>query len=168
MHSIYKLAYDKQSTLVGKVLGSSRYLHISALCSELIELIEKLCKKYALEVQSINVIRIEKSCQKISLLSYEDFSHPFPGLKVSHTIDTVLLTCVTRTYGKNGNCPILHRKELLLLPNHRAYKQYKALTEQAEALGLFTHLHKIGYRKYWNTLIQHKGLTLQGHSFVKK
>ena len=168
LQSKYVDAIQKQGKSVGKIIGSSIYLHRSAICSPLEQIVVQVCLLFSIAEQNINVIRIDRKASNISLLKYQDFTQPFPGLLQSHTIDLQSEKYLHRSYGKNGNHPILHRKELLLLRTHPNYNLFVALTEQAESYGLFTNLNKIGYRKYWNALIEAKGLVLSGHQFVPK
>lgn len=73
----------------------------------------------------------------------------------------------TRTdYRKRTNPPILHRKELLLLPDDPRQPKFRALTATAEEHGLFTNRHTIGTREAWNKRITEAGLALRGHSLV--
>ena len=166
LYTQYSQAIEQQGRAVGKIIGSSIYLHRTALCTELEQVVSQLCIHFAIDSDDINVVRIERKARNISLLKYESFMEPFPGLMESHTIDVNLESRIQRSYGKNGNCPILHRKELLLSRSHANYQMFERLTQQAESHGLFTNLHKIGYRNYWNALIASKGLHISNHQCI--
>ena len=64
----------------------------------------------------------------------------------------------TRTnYRKRANPPILHRKELLLLPDDPRLPRFRALTAAAEEHGLFAESSKIGTRAIWRQRIDRGG-----------
>uniref|UniRef100_UPI0025F6B75F DNA phosphorothioation-associated putative methyltransferase n=1 Tax=Thiocapsa sp. TaxID=2024551 RepID=UPI0025F6B75F len=71
-----------------------------------------------------------------------------------------------RTYEDSLNPPILHRKELLLPGDHPGRADYVALTEQAEAIGLFDDPKRIGYRRQWEALVADAGYRIEGHTLV--
>ena len=71
-----------------------------------------------------------------------------------------------RDYSQSLNPPILHRKELLISPDHSDHPRFAALTRTAESLGLFDNPTRIGFRASWLELVRSKGYDLQGHEFV--
>jgi DNA phosphorothioation-associated putative methyltransferase len=73
----------------------------------------------------------------------------------------------TRTdYRARANPPILHRKELLLLPDDHRLPRFRALTAAAEEHGLFREANKIGTRAAWQQRIAAAGLALRGHNLL--
>ena len=69
-------------------------------------------------------------------------------------------------FQRRSNPPIIHRKELLLLPDHPILPKFRALTAAAEEHGLFTDAHAIGTRNAWLERIREAGLELRGHALV--
>ena len=143
------------STTAGKFVHSSRYLHIESvhLLTEVeLELIIR-AENLALikRGNDYNVIRISSDLTSVSLLHYPDFfERAFPELFSSWRIEFNGSDQVrSRTYAGSLNPPILHRKELLLPPNHEAVIRLQALTNTAEALGLFDDPSRIGFRNQW-------------------
>ena len=160
------------STTAGKFVHSSRYLHIESvnLLTEVeLELIIR-AENLALikRGNDYNVIRISSDLTSVSLLHYPDFfERAFPELFSSWRIEFNGSDQVrSRTYAGSLNPPILHRKELLLPPNHEAVIRLQALTNTAEALGLFDDPSRIGFRNQWERLIFEKGYRLIDHEFL--
>lgn len=162
------MAQDK----LGKVVLSSRYLHIEAIDllgkpeAEVIEQAERLAQ--ISRGIDYNVVRISIDLASASFLRYPRFFEvPFPELEASWRIELNGPKQVrTRNYADSLNPPILHRKELLLPTEHEAIARFKALTNSAEALGLFDDPSRIGFRNQWERLIANKGYRLIGHEFV--
>ncbi|MCG5531017.1 DNA phosphorothioation-associated putative methyltransferase [Halorhodospira halochloris] len=104
---------------------------------------------------------------EIGLLHYpEFFADPFPALAESWRYVPANGTLGHRSYRDSLNPPILHRKELLLSPDHPEYANYAALTEAAEAIGLFDNTTRIGYRRQWLGLLREAGYRIDGHALV--
>ncbi len=114
-----------------------------------------------------NLIRLDQDGSRIALLHYPNFfDDPFPTLRESWLLDTETGQVSYRTYAQSPNPPILHRKELLLPEDHPRRAQYAALTEAAEAIGLFDQPTRIGYLRQWLVLVREKGYCIDGHSLV--
>ncbi|MDD5391703.1 MAG: DNA phosphorothioation-associated putative methyltransferase [Thiothrix sp.] len=67
----------------------------------------------------------------------------------------------------NNNPPILHRKELLLPPDHPDIPKFAALTKQLEDAGLFKDSRKIGYKKQWEERLRNAGYKVVDHQLVR-
>jgi len=149
---------------VGKRLPGAIYLHRSALkeaSSPVFGVVEAAAKEAGIGPRQWNVVKLSTRDQRISLLHYKNFFEaPFPELSRSHALDLSNGQARSTDYSRSDNPPILHRKELLLSPNHKRIPEYQKLTESAEAAGLFADSKKIGFRKQWNRLIRNKGLAL--------
>ncbi len=105
---------------------------------------------------------------RVGLLSYPGFfREPFPALSEAATVDVRTGAVTLRRYGRAGNPPILHRKELLLPSSHTGRSRYAALTAAAEAHGLFRDAHKIGHRREWAARLQRARLRLDGHRLTR-
>lgn len=114
-----------------------------------------------------NLVRIDVEGPQIALLHYPDFfEEPFPVLQESWRVDLTNGTVSYRTYADSLNPPILHRKELLLPADHPRRAEYAALTEAAEAIGLFDQPTRIGYQRQWLALVREKGYRISGHALI--
>lgn len=98
------------------------YLHVSALhllpaeWRGSMEMAARIA--CAVPEQQFNVIKLHRSGDEISLLDYVDFfDDAFPALGRSWKVSLSRGTSVFRTYEESRNPPILHRKELLLVPD---------------------------------------------------
>jgi len=150
---------------VGKFVGGYLYLHTAALPA-LPEAWRQTAAK-AIELACVrpdhdfNVIKLHQHGEELSLLDYRDFfDDPFPALGRSWRVSLGRGSVVYRTYEESRNPPILHRKELLLPPSHDRLHEYRAMTEAAEALGLFSETDRIGFRAQWHALIRERGYEL--------
>lgn len=114
-----------------------------------------------------NLIRVDADGPHIALLNYPGFfDEPFPMLKESWLVNLETGAVTYRTYANSLNPPILHRKELLLPDDHPRRAEYAALTEAAEAIGLFDQPTRIGYHRQWLALVREKGYRIEGHTLV--
>jgi len=150
---------------VGKVVGGYLYFHTTAL-SALPEVWREAAAK-AVELarvrpdEDFNVIKLALQGEDLSLLYYRDFfDDPFPSLGRSWRVSLGRSSVVYRTYEESRNPPILHRKELLLPASHVRLNEYRAMTEAAEALGLFSETNRIGFQTQWHALIRERGYEL--------
>jgi DNA phosphorothioation-associated putative methyltransferase len=162
---------DFSGITFGKVVGDHLYLHVSALdfaAAECVALVgaAELLGKVSRGIH-FNVVKLARSGHDISLLYYVDFfDTPFPSLSRSWRLSLSRQSVVFRTYEESRNPPILHRKELLLPPDHPRKSEYTALTEAAKSIGLFKDPNRIGFREYWLRLIAEHGYELVGSEFV--
>lgn len=141
----------------GKRLPDAVYWHICGLADvprPLAELIQQINE------MEFTVVKCLNSELSLSLLNYPDFfNNPFPILTKSYRIDLVTRKIQARNYNTN-NPPILHRKELLLPNNHFLIPQWQAITNYLEKEGLFKEPKKIGFKKYWDSLLLDKKIDL--------
>jgi DNA phosphorothioation-associated putative methyltransferase len=113
-----------------------------------------------------NVAKINARKKRVSFLQYLDFAdEPFPTLNGAWTVDLVANAISLRSYAESLNPPILHRKELLVPPDHPSHEAWSAVTRAAEELGLFSSTTTIGFRENWNRLIAERGFTFQSGQF---
>lgn len=104
-----------------------------------------------------NVVRLEAS--QVCLLEYEDFDRvDFPRLLASTLLDPEAGRRTTRSFRHVGNPLILHRKELLVGPDHPGRPAWVALTSRLEALGLFADPIRIGRERRWAEMMRAAGL----------
>lgn len=152
---------------VGKFVGGYLYLHtaaLSALPEGWREAVSKAVELAGARPDAdFNVLKLHQHGDELSLLDYRDyFDDPFPALGRSWRVSLGRGSVVYRTYEESRNPPILHRKELLLPALHPRLEEYRATTEAAEALGLFSEANRIGFRAQWHALILERGYELAG------
>lgn len=156
---------------VGKTVGGYTYLHVSAFGSLSPEWNDRIahaasCAGVRVETD-FNVVKMMPLTDEVSLLDYSDFfESPFPSLARSWRVNLNTRRVSYRTYVNSRNPPILHRKELLLARTHPCISQFEALTQAAEAIGLFDDTRCIGFREHWTQLIEQRGYALEGNEFV--
>lgn len=154
---------------VGKQVGGRLYVHRLALpwlespLAELVDAAMASCPAAA----SANVLKIDEAARTVSALDYPDFFEaPFPALLQAWQVRLGDGHVSYRSYAESANPPILHRKELLLPPDHPGREAFAALTAQAEALGLFADSHLIGFAQAWENRIARAGYHLSGHQLL--
>ena len=158
-------------TTVGKRLGEHLYLHVCAISSLSADWQTRIAQAAQLAdlipETHFNVVKLHEDSDQLSLLDYSSFfEDPFPSLARSWRISLSRKTVVFRTYEESRNPPILHRKELLLLPSDPRRAGLEEISESAEAIGLFADPNRIGFREYWYRLIAERGYELIGNEFV--
>jgi hypothetical protein len=115
-----------------------------------------------------NVARFDNSHNnRVALLNYPSFfEDAFPALHESWNVDLAPGRVSYRSYRDSLTPPILHRKELMLPPDHPRRAEFQALTEAAEAIGLFEDTTRIGFREQWLRLVREKGYQIVGHDLI--
>jgi DNA phosphorothioation-associated putative methyltransferase len=155
---------------IGKRLPEAVYVHRQALPllpAELHEAVEAAVAIAALDAAAFEVIKFTRRGTAVSLLAYPDFFEtPFPFLTDSWVVDLGTRSVAHRRYAADGNPPILHRKELLLPPDHPRLAEFAALTAHADQLGLFAETKTIGTKKAWAARLVRAGLAVEGHRLV--
>lgn len=110
-----------------------------------------------------NVVRVARG--ELALLRYADFDgEPFPSLEASFSTRDGAETAVTRDYSARANPPVLHRKELLVSPDHPRRAEWEALTQHLLARGAFEDAHRIGTKTAWAARLASLGLGADGRS----
>jgi DNA phosphorothioation-associated putative methyltransferase len=138
----------------GKRVKGNLYFHVSVLATLDTPLRERVRLAAAQACLSshadFNVIKIDETGQRISLLSYAHFfDHPFPVLQSAAVVNLASGRVKRIHYDPSQNPPILHRKELLLPRDHPQVPMFAALTRQLEAAGLFRDARRIGFLREW-------------------
>jgi DNA phosphorothioation-associated putative methyltransferase len=162
---------NAQLGAIGKHVSGKHYVHISVL--PLLSERDQALTRQAIDTSGLvadrdfNVIRVTDDGDEVALLAYPGFfEEPFPALAASWRFDSASKRLMFRDYSQSLNPPILHRKELLIAPDHPDHARFVALTQAAEALGLFDDPTRIGYRNLWIDLIRSKGYDLQSGEFI--
>ena len=149
---------------VGKRLPDAVYLHETALDTlpeSLVTFLARVIAALDLDEAPWNLVKFFKRDFKLSLLNYPGFfDDPYPALHQSYSIDLTTGAVRTTDYSESDNPPILHRKETFLNPRHPAHRDFRAMTEEAEAAGLYEKPRSIGFRKSWERLLSSKGYVL--------
>lgn len=156
---------------LGKQVKGNRYVHVTALDeldSDLRARVQLAVTQANLKEElAFNVIKLDETGQQISLLSYEDFfDDPFPALRSAIVVNVTSGRVKRLRYDVSDNPPILHRKELLLPPDHPQTPRFAALTRQLEAAGLFRDARRIGFAREWQTRLQTAGYEVRDHRLV--
>lgn len=147
---------------IGKRVGGFLYLHRSA--GRMLPEKDRAALERAQGLAPDAEWNVSKtSAERVSLLLYEDFSeHAFPALLAATTVDLESATTKITEYFGRSNPPILHRKELLLLPDDPRIPAFAAVTRLAEERGLFADTKSIGTRESWQALVEAAGLRVVG------
>lgn len=159
-------------TKVGKLIGDSTYVHLSAFellsSAEAVNLVNKAIGLLPSEaVGRANVVKVNLNLKRVSFLEYFDFDDdPFPVLKAGWTLSMQAnLSVGFRSYCQSSNPPILHRKELLVSPDHPLHSEWSQTTVTCEELGLFDEPKTIGFLLNWEKAISRCGYRLSGKTF---
>src|SRR5262245_19386441 len=155
---------------IGKALGLRLYVHIDAISSlsgEHQDLINRARLFSGLSDDAFNVVLINAYASQVSFLLYPRFfEDPFPTLHSALAVDLNRSFQNKRSYEESLNPPILHRKELLLPPDHPARSQFQTLTASLEALGIFQTATPIGFKRQWSELLANAGYFVDGHTLT--
>lgn len=149
---------------VGKVLPDSVYLHkdaFTALPAVLSKFVRVVASALKVADDQWNIVKLSRQDFRLSLLHYPDFySDPYPTLQQSVTVDLRKLQHRVTRYDEHDNPPILHRKELFILPEHPEYENFCMITQEGEAAGLYDNPRMIGFKGSWQRLIAKHGYEL--------
>ena len=150
---------------VGKRVGGALYVHREAL-----DLIGDEAEAVATAARLLpdlpwNVAKISRD--GVSLLVYEDFDEAaFPALLKSARVDPATGAISIIDYEGRDSPPILHRKETLLRPDDPRIPQFRTLTAEAEARGLFRNSNSIGTKRKWEERLREANLKIVGQRIV--
>jgi hypothetical protein len=125
-----------------KAVGRHHYVHLDGFDFLPAEATARLVAAESLAQISrsdrYNVARFDNSHNRVALLNYPSFfEDAFPALRESWNVDLTPGRVSYRNYRDSLTPPILHRKELMLPEDHPRRAEFQALTETAEAIGLF-------------------------------
>lgn len=159
-----------QALPYGKVLPTAVYVHRDmepCRTGPIGQMLTVLTERHGIE-DEFNVVKFRTDAPRISFLCYPQFfEHPHPSLEKSVTVDLASGKSFRSGYGENLNPPILHRKELLLAPDHPRAGAYASLSAAEEKAGLYENTSIIGFRVNWERLLAARGLAFDGHSLVR-
>ena len=151
----------------GKRLPGAVYVHRAATACRvqvLSGLIDSLSTRHRIG-DEYNVIKFRTDAPRLSFLSYPGFDEdPHPALHRAFAVDLVTGRTYASNYQDNLNPPILHRKELLVGPDHPRFFEFASLTAAEEAAGLYRTSLAIGFRLNWQRLLDEAGIEVIGHT----
>jgi len=160
------------SSQVGKRLRRALYFHreaIAQLPAALQSVVASCTAVVGLSDAAFDVIRVADRSESVGFLAYPGFfDAAFPRLHRSWVVSTRTGRWAKRDYPLESNPPVLHRKELLLPPDHPRREEFAALTRAAEEAGLFDDPSVIGHLVQWEETLRAKGLAVQGHRLVPR
>lgn len=166
-----RVAAAARSSSIGKCLPSAFYVHVDAL-DELVPVLrvyEGTARALVGQVDEATIVKLHLDRPAVSYLSYPDFdTDPHPALDSGYIVRLDRLTVEHRNYSGHRNPPVLHRKELFLLPEDQRRARYARLTRQEERAGLFARPSRIGLRDGWRGELAQLGLTHRGHRLVRE
>lgn len=145
----------------GKHLPEAIYIHkdaFTALPAELVTFIHAVATALKIDTETWNLVKLFKRDFRLSLLSYPTFyTDSYPSLTQSVTVDLNKLTHRVTKYQDSDNPPILHRKELMVLPSSNYHSLFSQITEEGENAGLYENTRIIGFKQSWENLIRQHG-----------
>lgn len=151
----------------GKTLPTAIYVHRETpVCKmgPIAEILELLVRRHSI-AHDFNVVKFRTDAPRVSFLAYRDFDDdPHPALQKAIAVDLVSGRSYATSYQDNLNPPILHRKELLLAPDHPRIPDFAALSAAEERAGLYANAATIGFRANWQRLLCSRGVAIEGHS----
>ena len=150
----------------GKRVAQDRYLHLEHPSAK--RILESLGSNLVYP-KDANVVRIgaRASVPTISLSHYAAFfDAPFPELQWSYHLNPVSGGSTLRKEGANP--AVLHRKELLLWPEHPRIREYEALTEELTKNRLLPTRSFIGRKHHWTRYLAEKGFSISDGRLVRQ
>ena len=155
----------------GKVLPAATYVHrVEQVCQQGFfgQMLSRLSEHHGIG-EEFNVVKFRTDAPRLSFLQYSSFfEEAHPSLEEAIAIDLNSGRSLRTTYRDSLNPPILHRKELMLAPDHPRSDEFAALTIAEEQAGLYSNSAVIGFRINWERLLASHGLAIQGHSLIRK
>ena len=154
---------------VGKVLPDALYIHHSALfhLPPLLRVYEGCGRQLAGSIEGMTLVKLRRRRPTISYLLYPEFDRlAHPALAQVFISDLAALQLHHRDYRRAPSPPILHRKELLVAPDHPARRRFARLTAREERIGLLNDAAQIGTRSEWLRILHRHGVTIHGHQLV--
>lgn len=150
----------------GKTIGGYMYAHKSALplISKEQKHLLKQCEFLIPNFKFWNVVKFNlKDNNKLSFLRYESFEElEFPTLIESCQVDLMLKTAKIRNHSAT-NPPVLHRKELLMHPDHPELEKFQSLTTELQRLGAFKNIVKLGTKLRWQDELDRLNIVIKDH-----
>lgn len=162
-----------QRSAIGKKLTHALWVHCSAIeaLDPLLRLFEGCASRTIgrpeAAPKAATVVKFHLRQPKITYLTYADFdTQPHPVLQTSMQIDLRDLHVQYRDYAPDDNPPLLHQKELLLLPDYPHYEKFAKLSRQEQDWGLLSDWQQIRHQRGWLKCLEDHCAELKGHRVV--
>jgi len=162
---------EMRSAAIGKLTASALYVHAEALhmLPAALRVYEGCARAFVGVVEAANVVKLHRDAPKVSYLLYPEFeSSPHPELSASLLVDLQRCEISYRSYRRDGNPPILHRKEELVDPSCDRRSEWAALTAAEEEAGLFSDTSLIGTRNGWDAALASKHIAIRDGRLVAR
>lgn len=156
---------------VGKLTADALYVHTSALqhLPPVLRVYEGCARGYVGVVDGANIVKLHRLKPQVSYLQYPKFERdPHPALAASLKIPLDTFHIDYREYSNSTNPFILHRKEILLAPEHPLRRKFARLTELEERFDLYERPEVIGTRDGWRRVLEERGVYIAGHKVMRK
>ncbi|MBD3262539.1 MAG: hypothetical protein GF334_12875 [Candidatus Altiarchaeales archaeon] len=150
----------------GKTLPDALYIHRSALSGMLLDLALEAFERASEQIEGLqfNLVKFHRYKPVLSLLWYPTFdSEAHPALHRTVIVNLSTWEMTQRSYMNSKNPPILHRKELFLLPNYPLFEDFVSLTREEEEIGLLKECSKVGFRRQWEERCSSRGVSFDGN-----
>jgi DNA phosphorothioation-associated putative methyltransferase len=155
----------------GKVLPTATYVHRGEqVCQQGFfgQMLARLSEHHGIG-EEFNVVKFRTDAPRLSFLQYSSFfEEAHPCLEEAMAIDLSSGRSLRTTYRDSLNPPILHRKELMLAPDHPRSEEFAALSMAEEQAGLYSNTAVIGFRVNWERLLAAHELAIEGHRLIQK
>ncbi|MCC6782322.1 MAG: DNA phosphorothioation-associated putative methyltransferase [Planctomycetes bacterium] len=155
-----------RASQIGKQTPKALYIHRTALerLPTLLRVYEGCARGLIGEVESANIIKLNRWRPQVSYLCYPDFdreAHPPLARSIIVTLDKIDVS--DRVYDSSINPPILHRKEDFVADDYPGREKFARLTRQEEKRGLYSDTDAIGTRLGWEKALANARVTIRGH-----
>lgn len=155
---------------IGKELANHLYVHRSAINKLPEPTLNTIKTAYSIgKPKEFDMVKIAKDGSTVSFSKYPNFDEdPHPIWSGSTNVDLRTGSVKELPPKKPESAQILHRKEAFVTPDYEHYDKFRRLTQQEEAAGLLSkeHTSRIGYKSYWDSLLDKKNLTIRNHELI--
>ncbi|MBD2576150.1 DNA phosphorothioation-associated putative methyltransferase [Oscillatoria sp. FACHB-1406] len=154
---------------VGKKLTKSFTVHFSALetLDPLLRLYEGCASRTFGRLESVTLVRFHLDRPQISYLFYPDFDRdPHPALTTSMHVALQDLQVFYQEYDED-NPPLLHEKDLFVLPDYPNAEKFAKLTQQEKDWGLLDDYRAIRSRRGWLKCLEDHSAILKNHQLTR-
>jgi DNA phosphorothioation-associated putative methyltransferase len=162
---LQKIAQCCQHSEVGQKRSASLWVHVSALehLNPLLRLYEGCANRTIGRLEAATLVKFHTRTPKITYLFYPEFNtDPHPVLATRMEIDLQDLQVTYQGY-QGPNSPILHRKEMFVMPDYPLYSRFAKLTHQEQDWGLLDDWKSIQTRQGWLQCLEDHCAEVKGH-----
>ncbi len=141
-----------QSSSVGKGGSKSLTVHVSALSAldPLLRLYEGCASRTIGRPEEATLVKFHARQPKLTYVFVPNFdSDPHPLVQTRMEIDLRDLHVRYQDYNHQENPPILHQKDIYVLPDYPHHSKFAKLTQQEQDWGLLEDLDRIKRQRGW-------------------